>query len=144
MYQQANPFLQHAINHGQSLIAEMNKARSLSQDIVSACDSAMMSMNAGNTQNAINSVQSIRNMATQVAQSTQIFNQAINKRLDMSSYMLNHIQQKIGELSGAIQSLKASTAHSQSMNWGQYSNQYGHSSAHQMMPGQFGSSMPQQ
>ncbi|SEO76729.1 hypothetical protein [Propionispora vibrioides] len=144
MFQQTNPFLQHAINHGQSLIAEMNKARSLSQDIVSACDSAMMSMNAGNTQNAINSVQSIRNMATQVAQSTQLFNQAINERLDMSSYMLNHIQQKIGELSGAIQSLKASTAHCQSMNWGQYPNQYGNSSAHQMMPGQFGSSMPQQ
>jgi hypothetical protein len=132
--QQKNPFLQHAINHGQALIAEVNKAKSLSQDIVSNCDNVVMAINSGNIQNAINSIQNIRNMASQVSQSTQFFNQAINERLDMSSYVLNSIQHKINEVSGAIQSLRGNSNNYQ-LGWNQYGTQ---------QPNQYGYSMPQQ
>jgi hypothetical protein len=132
--QQTNPFLQHAINHGQALIAEVNKAKSLSQDIVSTCDNAVMAINSGNIQNAINSIQNIRNMASQVSQSTQFFNHAINERLDMSSYVLNSIQHKLNEVSGAIQSLRGNSTNYQ-LGWNQYGTQ---------QPGQYGFSGPQQ
>ena len=148
MFQQKNPFLQHAINHGQALIAEVNRTRSLSQDIVSTCDNVVMAINSGNPQNAINSIQDIRNMAIQVSQATQFFNHAINERLDMSSYVLNSIQHKINEMSGAIQGLRSNSANYQK-GWNQYeaqqSGQYGFSTTQQqMMPGQYGySSVPQ-
>lgn len=148
MFQQTNPFLQHAINHGQSMIAEINKARSLSQDMVSACDNIIAAINSGNTQNAINSIQNVRNMASQVSQATQFFSQAINERLDMTSYVLNAIQHKINEMSGAIQSLRSNTTNYQ-MGWNPYGTQqpgqYGFSMPQQQSaPGQYGNSMPQQ
>lgn len=135
MSQQTNPFLQHAINHGQALITEVNKAKSLSQDIVSTCDNVVMAINSGNIQNAISSIQNIRNMASQVSQSTQFFNQAINERLDMSSYVLNSIQHKINEVSGAIQSLRGNSTNNYQVGWNQYGTQ---------QPGQYGFSVPQQ
>lgn len=147
MYRQKNPFLQHAINHGQTLIAEVNKANSLSQDIVSTCDNIVMAINSGNPQNAINSIQNIRNMAIQVSQSTQFFNHVINERLDMSTYVLNSIQHKINEMTGAIQGLRDNSANYQ-RNWNQYEaqhpGQYGSSMSQQTMPYQYGSfSAPQ-
>ena len=152
MFQQPNPFLQHAISHGQSLLAEVNKSRSLSQDIISTCDNVVMALNSGNTQSAISSVQNIRNMAGQVSQTVQFFNQVINERLDMTSYVLGTIQHKINEMANAVQSLRGVSANYQT-GWNQYGaqqmgqGQYGASMPQQqtMMPGQYGtSSMPQQ
>ncbi len=139
MSQQTNPFLQHAINHGQALIAEVNKAKSLSQDIVSTCDNAVMAINSGNIQNAINSIQNIRNMASQVSQSTQFFNHAINERLDMSSYVLNSIQHKINEVSSAIQSLRGNSTNYQ-MGWNQSGMQQPGQYGFSVQQGQYGSS----
>lgn len=147
MFQQTNPFLQHAINHAHSLMSEVNKAKILSQDIVSACDNIAMAINSGNTQSAIASIQNVRNMASQVSQSTQCFSQAINERLDMSSYVLNAVQHKINEMSNAIQSLRGNSANYQ-MGWNQYgvqqSGQYGASMQQQQaMPGQYGGPIQQ-
>ncbi len=140
MYQQTNPFLQHAVSHGQTLITEVNKAKTLSQDIVSTCDNAVMAINSGNIQNAIGSIQNIRNMANQVSQSTQFFDHAINERLEMSSYVLNSIQHKMNEVSGAIQSLKSNSTNNQA-GWNQYGTQQPWQSQQQ---GQYGSSSVQQ
>ncbi|BBB93542.1 methyl-accepting chemotaxis domain-containing protein [Methylomusa anaerophila] len=117
-FQQTNPFLQHVVNHGHSLITEVNKASSLCQEIVLNCDNIVAAINSGNPQNAVNLVQNIRNKASQVSQSTQFFNQAINERLDMSAYVLNTIQHKLNEISGAIQSLRGTTANYQMWQYG--------------------------
>jgi hypothetical protein len=140
MFQPTNPFLQHAVNQRQILITEVNKAKTLSQDIVSTCDNAVMAINSGNIQNAIGSIQNIRNMAIQVAQSTQFFNNAINERLEMSSYVLNSIQHKISEVSGAIEKLRGN-----STNYQMGCNQYGMQQPWQsQQQGQYDSSSAQQ
>ena len=147
MFQQTNPFLQHAVNHAQSLLTEVNRTRSLTQDIVSNCDNIIMAINSGNAQNAINALQSVRNMANQVSQSSQFINQAINERLDMTAYVLGSIQHKINEMSNAVQSLKGTSTNYQ-MQW----NQAGHQQAQystplqqQAMSNQYGNfAIPQQ
>jgi hypothetical protein len=141
MYEQTNPFLQHAVNHGQSLLAGVNRTRVLSQDIISTCDNIAMSISAGNTQGALNSVQNVKNMANQVSQSAQMVNQAVNERLDMTTHILGRIQYRINEMSTAIQSVRAGTSTNYQAGWGQY----GTAMSQQQMPsGQFGASVPQQ
>lgn len=139
MFQQNNPFLQHAVNHGQSLLNEINRTQSLSQEIISACDNIAMAINSGNTQNAINSIQNVKNMANQVSQNAQFFNQAINERLDMAGHVLGRIQHRINEMSNAIQSIRGTSNYQ--MGWGQYGNWM---PQQQMMPGQQGFSTSQQ
>ncbi|TWH51989.1 hypothetical protein [Sporomusa sp. KB1] len=134
MFQQTNPFLQHAVNHGQSLISEVNNARSLSQDIASNCDNIVTAINSGNPQNAVNLVQNIRSKATQVAQSTQFLNYAINERLDMASYVLDAIQYKTSELSNAIKSMRSTAANYQNQSGMQQSWQYGVPMQQQQQP----------
>lgn len=106
MQHQLNPFLQHAVRQGQTLLGESNRAVALSQGMISACDEIVMSINSGNIQGAMNSAQNARNMASQVAQSTQHFNQAINERMDMATHVLGRIQYKVSELSSALQSVR--------------------------------------
>ncbi|MCL6479940.1 MAG: hypothetical protein K6T65_16350 [Peptococcaceae bacterium] len=107
MHHQINPFLQHAVRHGQVLIGESNRAVALSRGIVSACDDIILSINSGNIQGAVNSAQNARNMAGQVAQATWHLNQTINERIEMASYVLNRIQYRVNELSSALQSVKS-------------------------------------
>ncbi len=147
MFQQTNPFLQHAVNHAQSLLTAVNRTSSLSQDIVFNCDNIIASINSGNTQNAINSLQTIRTMAGQVSQSAQLINQAVNERLDMTAYVLGALQHKITEMSNVVQSLKNTSANNQ-MQWNQagmyQQNQYG-APQQQTMAHQYGNfSVPQQ
>ncbi len=103
---QMNPFLQHAVRHGQMLLGESNRSVALSHGLISACDEIIMSINSGNIQGAVNSAQNARNMASQVAQASQHLNQTINERMAMASYVLNRIQYRINELSGALQSVR--------------------------------------
>lgn len=140
MFQHPNPFLQHAISHGQSLLSEINKTRILSQDIISACDNISMAVNSGNTQGAVNSIQNIRNMASQLSQTSQILTNAVNERLDMSSYVLSAIQHKLNEVSGALQSLRSVSTNHQS-GWNQYGMPHYGFSQHQHSP--FGTAAPQ-
>lgn len=109
MYNQPNPFLQHGVRHAQSLLNESNRAVTLSQEIMATCDSIIMNINSGNSQGAINAAQNVKNMAVQVAQSTQTFNQAINERMDMATYFLSRIQSKVNEMSNAIQSIRGTS-----------------------------------
>ncbi len=139
MYQQTNPFLQHAINHGQSLLAEVNRTGSLSQDIIATCDNIALAINSGNTQSAVNSIQNVKNMANQMSQTAQFFNQTINERLDMATYILGRIQYRINEMSNAIQSVRGTSNYQ--MGWGQYGASM---PQQQMTPGQYGAAGPQQ
>lgn len=147
MFKQKNPLRQQAINQGQTLLAEVNRARVLTQNMVSTCDNIVSNINSGNTQNIINAVQNVRNMASQAAQATQCINHGINERLDMTSYALGAIQNRISEVSGVIQNLKETSANYE-MNWNQYGGQqqgqYGTSTLQQSMQGQFGGSIPHQ
>ena len=112
MHHHTNPFLQHAVRHGQMLVAESGRAVALSQGIISACDEMIMSLNAGNMQGAVNSAQNARNMAGQVAQATRHINQALNERIEMASFILNRIQYRINELSSALQGIRGFTGES--------------------------------
>ncbi|MHB8985078.1 MAG: hypothetical protein ACYC38_03985 [Eubacteriales bacterium] len=38
MHQHLNPFIQHAVWHGQVMLAESNRAASVARDLVAACD----------------------------------------------------------------------------------------------------------
>lgn len=119
MHHQTNPFLQHAVRHGQMLVGESNRAAALSQALISACDDILASINSGNMQRAASAAQNARNMASQVAQATGNLNLAINERIEMASYILNRIQYRINELSGALQSLRGFSAESlQVQPWG--------------------------
>lgn len=120
MHHQLNPFLQHAVRQGQALLGESNRAVALSQGIISACDEIVMSINSGNIQGAMNSAQNARNMANQVAQATQHFNQAINDRMEMASHVLSRIQYKVNELSGALQSVRGFSTTGYQTGLGQY------------------------
>lgn len=106
MRQMNNPFIQHAVRQGQTLINETNRAASLSQAIVSACDEIIMSINSGNIQGAVNAAQNVRMMAGQVAQANQELNRTINERIEMASYVLSRIQYRVNELSNALQSMR--------------------------------------
>ncbi|MCL6612971.1 MAG: hypothetical protein K6T66_15680 [Peptococcaceae bacterium] len=101
-----NPFIQHAMRHGQRLISETNRAVEASQALVSTCDQILLSINSGNLQGAVMAAQNARNLASQVAQSTQELSQAINERLDMGTFVLGRIQQHVNELAGALQSMR--------------------------------------
>lgn len=107
MHQHTNPFLQHAVRRGQALLNEFNRVSALSGSMISACDEIIMSINSGNVQGAMNSAQNLRNMAGQVAQSTQQLNQTINERMEMAAFVLNKIQFRINELSNALQSIRS-------------------------------------
>jgi hypothetical protein len=67
-----------------------------------------MSIQSGNSQGAINLAQNARNMAMQVARDTQQLNTTITERLEMASYAVSMIQNRINELSGALNSLRGS------------------------------------
>lgn len=67
MHQLSNPFIQHALQHGQALLGESGRSAALSQNLVSACDDILVSLNSGNLQGAGVSAQNARNMAMQVA-----------------------------------------------------------------------------
>lgn len=107
MHQLSNPFIQHALQHGQVLLGEAGRSAALSQNLVSACDDIMNSLNSGNLQGAGVSAQNARNMAMQVAQSTQHVNSVLNERMDMAYYVMTKIQQNIGEMTGALQSMRS-------------------------------------
>lgn len=107
MHHQMNPFLQHAVRHGQMLLGESNRSVALSHSIISACDDIIQSINSGNIQGAVNSAQNARNMASQVSQASQHLNQTINERMEMASFVLNRIQYRINELSSALQSVRS-------------------------------------
>ncbi len=117
MHQQINPFLQHAVRHGQMLMNETSRAMSNSNALVTACDEIIMSINSGNLQGAVNAAQNARNTAVHVAQATQQLNQTINERLDMASYVLGRIQSRMGELSNALQTIKGSGEFHQNPSW---------------------------
>jgi uncharacterized phage infection (PIP) family protein YhgE len=140
MSQQTNPFLQHAVNHGKSLLNEINRTHSLSQEIISTCDNITMCLNSGNTQSAINSIQNVKDMANQVSQSSEFFNQAINERLDMVGHVLGKIQYRVNQMSSAIQSVRGTPANYQT-NWDENRNwmpQQQMTSSQQQMWGQYG------
>lgn len=141
MYEQTNQFMRHAVKHGQSLLAEVNRTRVLSQEIVSICDNTIMAVGSGNTQAAINSVQNVKNVANQVAQSAQMVNQLVNERLDMNAHILGRIQCRISEMSNAIQSIKNDPSANYQMGWGQYGAAM---PQQQMTSGQYGNIAPQQ
>lgn len=101
-----NPFTQHALRHGQTLLHESNRVSSLSQAMVSACDEMVMSISSGNIQGAANSAQNCRMMAVQLAQSSQELNRAFNERIETAAYVLNRIQSHVNELSNAMQSMR--------------------------------------
>lgn len=107
MYQVTNPFIQHALQHGQALLGESGRSAALSQNLVSACDDIMISLNSGNLQGAGVSAHNARNMAMQVAQATQHVNTVLNERIDMAYYVMSRIQQNIGEVTGALQSMRS-------------------------------------
>lgn len=107
MHHQPNPFIQHALQHGQALLGESDRSAALSQNLVSACDEVMISLNSGNLQGAAVSAQNARNMAMQVAQATQHVNAVLNERMDMAYYVMSRIQQNIGEVTGALQSIRS-------------------------------------
>ncbi|SFG71598.1 hypothetical protein SAMN05660649_02478 [Desulfotomaculum arcticum] len=103
-----NPFLQHAVRHGQMLLAESNRSVEVSRSLVSACDNIIMSINSGNLQGALSAAQNARNMSAQIAQATQQLNQTINERMEMAGYILNRIQFRLNDLSRALQSVRES------------------------------------
>ncbi|HBV99054.1 MAG: hypothetical protein JL50_18600 [Peptococcaceae bacterium BICA1-7] len=107
MHQLSNPFIQHALQHGQALLGESGRSAALSQNLVSACDDILVSLNSGNLQGAGVSAQNARNMAMQVAQSTRHVNTVLNERIDMAYYVMSRIQQNIGEMTGALQSIRS-------------------------------------
>lgn len=106
MHQHLNPFIQHAVWHGQVMLAESNRAASVARDLVAACDNIIFSVNSGNIQGAVTMAQNARNMAVQVADSTQELNRTLSERIEMASYVLTRIQLRINELAGALNSLR--------------------------------------
>ncbi len=104
MFQQVNPFIQHALRHGKMFIDESNRSAAMSQSLVSSYDEIISALNIGNIQGAINSAQNARNLAVQVAQSTQHINYIITERMQMATYILDRIQYSINELSNALHS----------------------------------------
>jgi N-acetylglucosamine kinase-like BadF-type ATPase len=103
---QMNPFMQHAIRHGQTLINETNRAASLSQSLVTACDEIIMSISSGNVQGAVNTAQNARMMAAQIAQSNQALNRTLNERIEMANFVMSRIQSRVNELFNALQSMR--------------------------------------
>ncbi|GBF34833.1 hypothetical protein DCCM_3953 [Desulfocucumis palustris] len=101
-----NPFIQHAMHHGQRFLNDTGKAVGVSQSLVSACDEIILAINSGNTQGAVVAAQNARNMAVQVAQYTQEVSRAINERMNMATYVMGRIQQHINEMSSALQSMR--------------------------------------
>jgi hypothetical protein len=92
MQMQANPFVQHALQHAQMRMGEFSGIVSLSQNLIPACDNVILSINSGNMQQAIASAQTCKAMSVQVAQSMQVMNNAITQRLDMASYVLQNLR----------------------------------------------------
>lgn len=115
-----NPFLQHAVRHGQMLLGESNRSVEVSRSLVSACDNIIMSINSGNLQGALSAAQNARNMSAQIAQATQQLNQTINERVEMTGYILNRIQFRLNDLSRTLQSVRESNGYA---NQGVYPNQ---------------------
>ena len=107
MNHQINPFLQHVARHGQRLLGESHKAVAVSNALISACDDIIFSINSGNMQSAANSAQHARNMAGQVAASSQELNQAINERMEMAAHVLGKVQHRVNELSSVLQSIRS-------------------------------------
>lgn len=106
MQHEVNPFLQHAVRHGQMAINASNRAVATAGGLVQACDEIVFNINNGNMPGALASAQNARNMAVQVADATQYLNQAINERMNMASYVLGRIQQHINEMAGALQGIR--------------------------------------
>jgi hypothetical protein len=92
MQMQANPFVQHALQHAQVRMGELAGIVSLSQNLIPACDNVILSINSGNMQQAIASAQTCKAMSVQVAQSMQVMNNAITQRLDLASYVLQNLR----------------------------------------------------
>jgi len=112
MQHEANPFIQHAARHGQMIINASETAASASSGLVSVCDEIIFNINNGNMQGALNAAQNARNMAGQIAGTTQHLNRAIHERMSMAAYVLGRMQQHINELAVALQGISgtASTA----------------------------------
>ncbi|ACV64346.1 hypothetical protein Dtox_3634 [Desulfofarcimen acetoxidans DSM 771] len=130
MNHQTNPFLQHVARHGQRLLGESNKAVSVSNALISACDEILFSLNSGNMQSAANAAHHARNMASQVAASSQELNQAINERMEMASHVLSKVQHRVNELSSVLQSIRSSD-----YNYGNTTGACCHGSSIQYQPG---------
>lgn len=106
MYHQANPFIKHAVWHGQMLLNESNRASAAARDLMAACDNIIFSINSGNIQGAAGAAQNARNMAAQVAEATQQVNRTLSERMEMASFVLTRIQFRINELANALNSLR--------------------------------------
>ena len=104
--QPVNPFIQHALQHGQLVFNEANRAITNSQSLIPACDDIIQSINSGNTQRAAAVAQNLKLISEQLYQSTQLISNNLNQRVDMISYVLNRAQQNITELTGAIHTLR--------------------------------------
>jgi hypothetical protein len=92
MQMQASPFMQHALQHAQMRMGEFAGVVSLSQNLIPACDNVILSINSGNMQQAIAAAQNCKAMSVQLAQSTQMMNNAIAHRLEMASYVLQNLR----------------------------------------------------
>ncbi len=92
MQMQASPFIQHALQHAQMRMGEFAGVVSLSQNLIPACDNVILSINSGNMQQAIASAQNCKAMSVQLAQSTQMMNNAIAHRLEMATYVLQNLR----------------------------------------------------
>lgn len=103
---QVNPFIQHAVRHGQEFLHESGRAAVISQDLITICDEAIMNINSGNTRDALSSVHNARNMAVEINQSARQLNETISERMQMASFILGRIQHNLNELSTAMQSLQ--------------------------------------
>ncbi|MDF9407184.1 hypothetical protein L7E55_02240 [Pelotomaculum isophthalicicum JI] len=104
--QQINPLIQNAMQYGQISLGEFVKVASISQNMFHACDDIIRSINSGNTQSALASAQNLRGMTGQLMQSTQFLSNSIAQRMDMALYMLSNAQQRIGELTNFIHSMR--------------------------------------
>ncbi len=106
LHQQIHPLFQQSLQHRQVMLGEFTKIVSISQNLIPICDDIVLSINSGNAQRALASAQNLRGMSEQLIQSAQFLNNGIAQRMDMALYMLSMAQQRINELSGAIQSAR--------------------------------------
>jgi hypothetical protein len=100
MQSQANPFVQHVLQHRQMMLGEFNKVAAITQSMVPTCDDVIMSINAGNAQRALASAQNIKGMSMQLAQSVQFFQNTMAQRLEMANYMIQSMRSAVATQPG--------------------------------------------